>query len=127
MKRHSDEMTFPGSGDGDGQYPTSPKRAASPNNVLKLWVENLPPEGGCSSAAFYVAADGIVDDSKAAITTRLSNPRFGLYKRQFKLTQGGQHRQLYEKLSVLQHDVPLRFQWTDYSTYNYTSRLEYRP
>ena len=128
MKRHSSEMTFPGSNDGGGspRYPTCPKRVPPSNGILKIWVENLPREGGCVSAAFYVAADGIVDDLKAAITGRLSNPRFGLYKKQFRLMQGGQHRPYYEKLSALQCDVPLTFNWTDYSTYSYTPSLEYR-
>ena len=129
MKRQLEEMSFPDIDDTDGtvQCPVSPKRATANTTVLKLWVESLPPESGCVSASFEVGADGIVNDLKAAITARLSHPRFCLYKRHFKLTQGGQHRQFYEKLSVLRSDTPVKFEWADYPSYSQSSRLEYRP
>ena len=72
MKRDSAVMSFPGFDD--------------------QWVEDLPPEGlghGCTSAAFEVVSSGVIDDLKSAITARLSHRRFGLYKRQFRLTQNG--------------------------------------
>ena len=37
---------------------------------MKNRVENLVPECGCVSAAFYVAAHGIVDDLRTTITRR---------------------------------------------------------
>ena len=122
MKRESAEMSFPEVQDQDGssQCPHSPKRAPQPDRILKIWVEDLPLEAGCTSAAVNVAASGMVDDLKSAITARFSHPRFALYKKQF-------HKQYFEKLSTLNSDVPLKFQWSEYSTYSSRPPLEYRP
>ena len=132
MKRDATEMSLPGTGD-DGessQLPLSPKRNPPEVQLRKFWVEDLPPQGlgyGCTSAAFEVPACGIIDDIKQAIKSRLSHSRFALYKRHFRLTQNGQHKQYFEKISTLSTDVLLKFHWSAYSTENYRHPLEYRP
>ena len=132
MKRDSTDISFPDFDDHgeSSQHPHSPKRTPPPDNVIKFWVDDLPPEGlghGCASAAFEVISSGVIDDLKSAITVRLSHRRFALYKRQIRLTQNGQHKEYFEKLATLSSDAPLKFQWSEYSTPTHKPPLEYRP
>ena len=126
MKRTSDEMLSFESND-PSQSPIAPKRATPPDRSIKIWVENLPPQCGCVSAAFDMAAQGIVDDLKTEIVSRFSNPKSGLYKKQFRLLQGTEHKQFFEKLSTLNCELPVRFQWSEYTTESHRPPLEYRP
>ena len=93
---------------------------------LFVLVCSLFPQCGCLSAAFNMDTQGIVDDLKTEIVSRFSNPRFGLYKKQFRLLQGSEHKQFFEKLSSLNCELPVRFQWSEY-TAEHRPPLEYRP
>ena len=125
MKRTSDDMLAFDSND-SSQRPIAPKRATPSDRNITIWAENLQPQCGCLSAAFNMDAQGIVDGLKTEIVSRFSNPRFGLCKKQFRLLQGSEHKQFVEKLSSLNCELPVRFQWSAY-TAEHRSPLEYRP
>ena len=82
MKRTSDEMLSFESND-PSQSPIAPKRATPPDRSIKIWVENLPPQCGCVSAAFDMAAQGIVDDLKTEIVSKFPIPGSGCTRSSF--------------------------------------------
>ena len=56
----------------------------------------------------------------------LQIPRWGLYKRHFRVSQNSVQKPFYEKLSSLDPHLPVRFEWTEY-TGEHRPPLEYRP
>ena len=125
MKRTSEDMLEFDVND-SSQRPITPKKNAPGEREVTVWVENLPPQCNCIRASFTLDSQGIIDDLKTQIVARFANPRWGLYKRHFRVSQNSVHKPFYEKLSSLDPDLPVRFEWTEY-TGEHRPPLEYRP
>ena len=122
MKRTSEDM-LEFDADDSSQRPIPPKKAAPGERQITVRVENLPPQCHCIRASFTLDNQGIVDDLKTQIVARFANPRWGLYKKHFRVLQGSVHKPFYEKLSSFDPELPVRFEYTG----EHRPPLEYRP
>ena len=112
MKRTSDEML---EFQVDDQRPLSPKKTSPGERQVTVLVENLPPQCNCNHASFTLDSAGIIGDLKTQIVARFATPSWRLYKRHFRVSQNSVHQPFYEKLSSLDPNIPVRFEWTAYT------------